>query len=58
MTAIREMYPGKMIIVGRDKLDLVKGVIQKLRAFDKFLSLYPEWQNKVDSLLYIYIFFL
>ncbi|CAG8567180.1 5836_t:CDS:10 [Diversispora eburnea] len=47
MTAIREMYPGKKIIVGRDKLDLVKGVIQKLRAFDKFLSLYPEWQNKV-----------
>ncbi|CAG8548967.1 12250_t:CDS:10 [Acaulospora morrowiae] len=47
MNAIREMFPGKKIIVGRDKLDLVKGVIQKLRAFDKFLSLYPAWQNKV-----------
>ncbi|CAG8747162.1 16774_t:CDS:2, partial [Gigaspora rosea] len=30
----------------RDKLDLVKGVIQKLHAFEKFLSEYPEWQNK------------
>ncbi|CAG8440488.1 10953_t:CDS:10 [Acaulospora colombiana] len=47
VAAIKEMFPGKRIIIGRDKLDLVKGVIQKLRAFDKFLSLYPEWQNKV-----------
>ncbi|KAI8366831.1 glycosyltransferase family 20-domain-containing protein [Radiomyces spectabilis] len=45
--AIAEMYTGKKILVGRDKLDLVKGVLQKLAAFEKFLIDYPEWANKV-----------
>ncbi|PWZ00265.1 hypothetical protein BCV70DRAFT_231880 [Testicularia cyperi] len=45
--AIREMYKGKKILVGRDKLDVVRGVIQKLQAFYKFLAEYPEWRNKV-----------
>ncbi|SAL98687.1 hypothetical protein [Absidia glauca] len=45
--AIAEMYTGKKILVGRDKLDLVKGVLQKLAAFEKFLTDYPEWRNKV-----------
>ncbi|CAG8462940.1 9200_t:CDS:2 [Racocetra fulgida] len=46
IAALRELHSGKQIIVGRDKLDLVKGVIQKLHAFEKFLSEYPEWQHK------------
>jgi trehalose 6-phosphate synthase/phosphatase len=58
------LYEGKKIIVGRDKLDVVKGVVQKvdkcpcsyssylilvlqLRAFEKLLHDYPEWQGKV-----------
>lgn len=45
--AIKEMYIGKKILVGRDKIDLVKGVLQKLAAFEKFLIDYPEWRNKV-----------
>ncbi|KAI9308246.1 glycosyltransferase family 20-domain-containing protein [Cunninghamella echinulata] len=45
--AIRERYSGKYIIVGRDKLDPMKGVLQKLEAFEKFLTDYPEWQDKV-----------
>ncbi|CAG8438399.1 14011_t:CDS:10 [Ambispora leptoticha] len=47
MASIKEMYAGKKIIVGRDKLDLVKGVMQKLQAFEKFLCDYPQWKNKV-----------
>ncbi|CAJ0644305.1 9964_t:CDS:10 [Entrophospora sp. SA101] len=47
MALIQEIYADKKIIVGRDKLDLAKGVIQKLDAFENFLSLYPEWHNKV-----------
>ncbi|KAG0224637.1 threalose-6-phosphate phosphatase [Actinomortierella wolfii] len=47
MKAIRETYAGKRIIVGRDKLDLVKGVQQKLLAFEKFLKDYPEMQGQV-----------
>ncbi|SNX85000.1 related to trehalose-6-phosphate phosphatase [Melanopsichium pennsylvanicum] len=45
--AIREMYKGKKILVGRDKLDVVRGVVQKLQAFHKFLAEYPEWRNRV-----------
>ncbi|CAO3573674.1 unnamed protein product [Mortierella alpina] len=47
MEAIRKTYKGKRIIVGRDKLDLVKGVQQKLQAFEKFLNDYPEMQGEV-----------
>ncbi|KAF9915390.1 threalose-6-phosphate phosphatase, partial [Lobosporangium transversale] len=45
--ALRKTYKGKRIIVGRDKLDLVKGVQQKLHAFEKFLNDYPEMQGEV-----------
>ena len=45
--AMREKYGNKAIIVGRDKLDPVKGVLQKLEAFEIFLSEYPEWRDKV-----------
>ncbi|KAI8335822.1 glycosyltransferase family 20-domain-containing protein [Chlamydoabsidia padenii] len=47
MAAIRDMYAGKKIIIGRDKLDSTKGVLQKLHAFEQFLHRYPEWRNKV-----------
>lgn len=45
--ALRKMYAGKKIIVGRDRLDSVRGVAQKLMAFDRFLELYPDWREKV-----------
>ncbi|KAI8335047.1 glycosyltransferase family 20-domain-containing protein [Chlamydoabsidia padenii] len=45
--AIRERYADKYIIVGRDKFDPMKGLLQKLEAFEKFLYDYPEWQDKV-----------
>ncbi|KAF7727447.1 threalose-6-phosphate phosphatase [Apophysomyces ossiformis] len=45
--AIAEMYAGKKVVIARDKLDLVKGVLQKLAAFEKFLIEYPHWRNKV-----------
>ncbi|KAI1296277.1 threalose-6-phosphate phosphatase [Mortierella claussenii] len=47
MDAIRKTYKGKRLIVGRDKLDLVKGVQQKLQAFEKFLNDYPEMHGQV-----------
>ncbi|KAI0148565.1 glycosyltransferase family 20 protein [Xylariaceae sp. FL1272] len=45
--ALKEIYHGKRIIVGRDRLDSVRGVAQKLMAFERFLELYPEWRNQV-----------
>ncbi|KAI1785973.1 trehalose 6-phosphate phosphatase [Ganoderma leucocontextum] len=47
LEAIRTLYEGKKIIVGRDKLDVVKGVVQKLRAFEKLLQDYPQWIGNV-----------
>ncbi|KAI5966260.1 TPS2 [Candida pseudojiufengensis] len=45
--AIRNLYKGQKIIVGRDRLDKVRGVVQKLQAFQTFLEMYPEWREKV-----------
>ncbi|KAF8305255.1 trehalose 6-phosphate phosphatase [Clavulina sp. PMI_390] len=47
MEALRGLYQGKKIIVARDKLDVVKGILQKLRAFEKLLRDYPQWRGKV-----------
>lgn len=44
---IGERYKGKKLIVARDKLDNVRGVRQKLLAFELFLKKYPEWKDKV-----------
>ena len=44
---LRELYRDKRIIVGCDKLDVVRGVVQKLQAFYKFLVQYPEWRERV-----------
>ncbi|KAK4981274.1 hypothetical protein LTR28_003198, partial [Elasticomyces elasticus] len=47
IAGIRELYRGKKIIVGRDRLDSVRGVAQKLQAFEIFLERHPEWHDKV-----------
>ncbi|KAJ7712566.1 trehalose-6-phosphate phosphatase [Mycena metata] len=47
LDALRALYEGKKIIVGRDKLDVVKGVLQKLHAFQKLLQTYPQWVGNV-----------
>jgi trehalose 6-phosphate synthase/phosphatase len=44
---LKTLYEGKKIIVGRDRLDSVRGVAQKLMAFERFLDEYPEWREKV-----------
>ncbi|TKA63780.1 hypothetical protein B0A49_11248, partial [Cryomyces minteri] len=43
---IQERYRGKRLIVARDKLDHVRGVRQKLLAYELFLNKYPEWREK------------
>jgi trehalose 6-phosphate synthase/phosphatase len=47
IASIRQLYSGKKIIVGRDRLDTVRGVSQKFQAFEIFLERYPEWREKV-----------
>ncbi|KAF1356607.1 alpha,alpha-trehalose-phosphate synthase-like protein subunit Tps2 [Delphinella strobiligena] len=47
IAGIRDIYAGKKVIVGRDRLDSVRGVAQKLQAFEIFLERHPEWHDKV-----------
>lgn len=44
---LKELYAGKKIIVGRDRLDSVRGVVHKLQSFEIFLEQHPEWHEKV-----------
>lgn len=48
---LTEQYKGKHVIVARDKLDHVRGVRQKLLAYELFLNKYPEWREKVVMIL-------
>ncbi|KAI9188255.1 hypothetical protein H9P43_002646 [Blastocladiella emersonii ATCC 22665] len=47
VAALRTMYAGKRIIVGRDKMDQLPSVVMKLQAFERFLDRYPEWRDHV-----------
>lgn len=44
---MQERYRGKKLIVARDKLDHVRGVRQKLLAYELFLNKYPEWRDRI-----------
>ncbi|OAP62326.1 trehalose-phosphatase [Fonsecaea erecta] len=44
---ITDKYRGKRIIVARDKLDSIRGVRQKILAYELFLNKYPEYREKV-----------
>ncbi|PGH27828.1 trehalose-phosphatase [Polytolypa hystricis UAMH7299] len=44
---IKARYQGKYLIVARDKLDNIRGVRQKLLAYELFLNKYPQWRDKV-----------
>ena len=44
---ISEKYAGKRIIVARDKLDSVRGVRQKILAYELFLNKYPQYADHV-----------
>ncbi|KAJ3025491.1 UNVERIFIED_CONTAM: hypothetical protein HDU68_007086 [Siphonaria sp. JEL0065] len=45
--SLREKYAGKKVLIGRDKNDLVKGVRQKMLAFELFLEERKEFHSKV-----------
>lgn len=43
---LRENFRGRKILVGIDRLDYVKGIPQKLHAFESFLQNHPEWVGR------------
>lgn len=40
-------YAGRKVMLGVDRLDMIKGIPQKLLAFEKFLEEHPDWRDKV-----------
>ena len=44
---LRERFRGRKVMLGVDRLDMIKGIPHKLLAFEKFLSEHPEWRDKV-----------
>lgn len=47
VNVIQKLYTGRRLIIGRDRLDSVKGITQKLQAFEQFMERYPEWRGRV-----------
>lgn len=47
VTKLKQKFGDKKLIVARDKLDYIKGVRQKLLAFEQFLIRHPEWRGEV-----------
>ncbi|KAG6017313.1 hypothetical protein E4U54_007735 [Claviceps lovelessii] len=45
--SLRKLHADKKIVVACDPLDRLGGVDKKLQAFDRFLEMYPEWQEQV-----------
>jgi len=50
-TRIQKLYADKKIIFSVDRLDYSKGVLFRLKGFQRFLESYPEWQEKVVFIL-------
>ncbi|KAL9236489.1 hypothetical protein vseg_011153 [Gypsophila vaccaria] len=44
---LTERFSGRKVMLGVDRLDMIKGIPQKLLAFEKFLEENPYWKDKV-----------
>ena len=44
---LKMLFRGRKVMLGVDRLDMVKGIPQKLLAYEKFLSDNPQWRDKV-----------
>lgn len=42
-----ERFKGRKVMLGVDRLDMIKGIPQKLLAFEKFLEENEDWREKV-----------
>ncbi|RLM98473.1 alpha,alpha-trehalose-phosphate synthase [Panicum miliaceum] len=40
-------FAGRKVMLGVDRLDMIKGIPQKILAFEKFLEENPDWNDKV-----------
>jgi trehalose 6-phosphate synthase len=44
---LKQRFSGQRVIIGVDRMDYIKGIPQKLQAFDTFLTSHPEQKEKV-----------
>ncbi|KAL3508805.1 hypothetical protein ACH5RR_028206 [Cinchona calisaya] len=44
---LKERFSGRKVMLGVDRLDMIKGIPQKILAFEKFLEENPHWRDKV-----------
>ncbi|KAK6934129.1 Trehalose-phosphatase [Dillenia turbinata] len=44
---LKETFADRKVMLGVDRLDMIKGIPQKLLAFEKFLEENPDWREKV-----------
>ncbi|KAK6134447.1 hypothetical protein DH2020_031812 [Rehmannia glutinosa] len=44
---LKERFAGRKVMLGVDRLDMIKGIPQKILAFEKFLEENPDWHDKV-----------
>jgi len=51
ITTIRKKVGNRKIIISIDRLDYTKGIIERLEAFDLFLSQNPQYKEKVTLIL-------
>lgn len=50
MGCLEKGLQGQRIVLGVDRLDYIKGIPQKLKAFDRLLTKHPEWLGKVTMI--------
>ncbi|XP_059664689.1 alpha,alpha-trehalose-phosphate synthase [UDP-forming] 1-like isoform X2 [Cornus florida] len=44
---LKKRFAGRKVMLGVDRLDMIKGIPQKILAFEKFLEENPDWRDKV-----------
>ena len=45
-----ESLAGRTLIVGIDRLDYSKGIVNRLDGYERFLELYPDWHGRITYL--------
>jgi trehalose 6-phosphate synthase/phosphatase len=53
MEEAAQKMPGLRIILSVDRLDYTKGIVQRLKAYDLFLTHSPQYRNQVQLLLIV-----
>ncbi|KAJ0986443.1 hypothetical protein J5N97_004799 [Dioscorea zingiberensis] len=47
ISELKKRFAGRKVMLGVDRLDMIKGIPQKILAFEKFLEENPLWRDKV-----------